>query len=108
MVNSFDGTRFAWVDGLQGYAPPVTNIMDEELISPAVDASSYAGGTLQLEYDQVFDADYNPGDTARVYVYDGTDWVMIYEAWSDDGSIYSGWCTQSMGCFRVCQCQLPG
>ena len=87
---SFDGTRFAWVDGLQAYVPPVTNTMDEELISPAVNASSYASGTLQLEYDQVFDADYQPGDTARVYVYDGTDWIMIYEAWSDDGSIYSG------------------
>jgi hypothetical protein len=64
--------------------------MDEELISPAVDASAYASGTLQLEYDQVFDADFNQGDTGRVYVFDGADWVMIYEAWSDDGSIYSG------------------
>ncbi len=87
---SIDGTPMAWVDGLQGYNPPVTNIMDEELISPVVDASAYASGTLQLEYDQVFDADYNVGDTARVYVYDGANWVMIYEAWSDDGSIYSG------------------
>lgn len=87
---SFDGTPFAWVDGLQGYLPPVENIMDEELISPSVDASAYAGGTLKLEYDQVFDADYNVGDTAKVYVYDGSNWVMIYESWTDDGSIYSG------------------
>jgi hypothetical protein len=87
---SIDGTPFAWVDGFQAYAPPVTNIMDEQLISPVVDASSYSSSTLQLEYDQVFDADYNVGDTARVLVFDGSDWVMIYEAWSDDGSIYSG------------------
>jgi hypothetical protein len=87
---NFDGTRFAWVDGLQAYLPPVTNTMDEQLISPSVNATAYASGTLQLEYDQVFDADYQPGDTARVYVYDGANWVMIYESWTDDGSMYSG------------------
>jgi hypothetical protein len=87
---TIDGTPMAWCDGIQSNAQPVTDIMDEELISPAVDVSTYASGTLQLEYDQVFDADYQPGDTAKVYVYNGSDWVMIYEAWSDDGSIYSG------------------
>lgn len=86
---NFDGTPFAWADGLQGYAP-VELTMDEDLISPVVDASAYAAGTLQLEFDQVFDADYQPGDTARVYVYDGAGWAMIYEAWTDDGSMYSG------------------
>jgi len=87
---NFDGTSFAWVDAMQSNGAPVTNIMDEELISPAIDASSYASGSLQLEYYQVFDAQYNVEDTARVYVFDGTDWIMIYEAWTDDGSIYSG------------------
>ena len=86
---NMDGTRMAWYDGLQGYIP-VEEILDEELISPAVDAAMYSYGMLQLEYDQVFDADWKPGDTARVYVFDGTEWVKIYERGSDDGSIYSG------------------
>lgn len=84
---SLDGTRFAWCDGLQGYAP-VTNTINDDLISPEADASAYANGILLLEFDQVFDADYNSGDTARVYVFNGMDWVMIYESWTDDGSIY--------------------
>jgi hypothetical protein len=84
---SLDGTRFAWCDGLQGYAP-VTNTINDDLISPEADAAAYAEGVLLLEFDQVFDADFNPGDTARVYVYDGMDWVIIYESWTDDGSIY--------------------
>ena len=83
---SFDGTRFMLCDGYQNYGPVATT-MDEELISPVIDASAYIGGALQLEFDQAFDADYNPGDTARVYVYDGTDWIMIYESWTDDGKI---------------------
>ena len=86
---TFDGTPLVWADGNQSYAP-VELTMDEDLISPVVDASAYADGTLQLEFDQVFDADYQPGDTARVYVYDGAEWIMIYEAWTDDGNIYQG------------------
>jgi len=82
----FDGTPFAICDGYQNYGP-AENTMDDELISPAIDASAYIGETLLLEFDQAFDADYNPGDTARVYVYDGTDWIMIYESWEDDGYI---------------------
>lgn len=87
---NIDGTPMAWVDGIQGNLQPPDNIMDEELITPAMDASPYGEFTLQLEYDQIFDADYQPGDTAKVYVFDGSDWVMIYESWTDDGSPYSG------------------
>lgn len=81
---NFDGTRFAWADGYQNYGPAET-LMDDDLITPVIDASAYVGGALQLEFDQAFDADWNPGDTARVYVYDGTSWIMIYESWTDDG-----------------------
>ncbi len=86
---TLDGAPMAWADGIQSNGP-VELTMDEDLITPTVDASAYTTGTLQLEFDQIFDADYQPGDTARVYVFDGSDWMMIYEAWSDDGSIYSG------------------
>ena len=81
---NFDGTRFAWADGYQNYGSAGT-LMDDDLITPVIDASAYVGGGLQLEYDHAFDADYNPGDTARIYVYDGASWVMIYESWVDDG-----------------------
>jgi hypothetical protein len=84
--DSFDGTRFAWCDGYQGYGPAGT-LMDDELISPVIDANAYIGGGLQLEYDHAFNADWNPGDTARVYVYDGSSWIMIYESWEDDGQL---------------------
>ncbi|MCB2221767.1 MAG: choice-of-anchor J domain-containing protein [Bacteroidetes bacterium] len=80
----FDGTRFAICDGYQNYGAG-TITMDDELISPVIDASAYSGGGLLLEFDQAFDAYYSVGDTARIYVYDGTDWIMIYESWVDDG-----------------------
>ncbi|MCB2222409.1 MAG: fibronectin type III domain-containing protein [Bacteroidetes bacterium] len=83
---NFDGTRFMVCDGNQSYAPG-TNYMDDELITPVIDASAYSGGALLLEYDQAFDANYTTGDTAKVYVYDGSEWILIYESWTDDGLI---------------------
>ncbi len=81
---TFDGTPFVWADSYQNYGD-VTNTFDEELITPVIDASSYVGGVLQLEFDQAFDHYSNAEDTARVYVYNGTDWIEIYKAWNDDG-----------------------
>jgi hypothetical protein len=83
---NFNDTRFMVCDGNQSYSPG-TNFMDDELISPVVDASAYASGAILLEYDQAFDANWTDGDTAKVYVYDGNDWIMIYESWTDDGLI---------------------
>ena len=82
----FDGTPFALCDGNQNYGA-VTITMDDELISPAVDASAFIGGALQLEFDQAFDANWSDGDTAKVYVFDGSEWIKIYESWNDDGLI---------------------
>ncbi len=82
--NNFDGTRHVWCDGYQDYGPGST-LMDDELISPVIDASAYVGGGLLLEFDQAFDAGWNANDTAWVYVYDGTQWIEIYKSGSDDG-----------------------
>ena len=82
----FDGTRFAICDGYQNYGA-VTITMDDYLISPVVDASAYTGGALRLEFDQAFSAYYTDGDSAKVDVYDGTEWVNIYESWTTDGNL---------------------
>jgi hypothetical protein len=82
----FDGTRFMVADGYQGYAPQ-SNTMDDELISPVIDASAYIGGGLLLEFDQAFNANWDAGDTAWVYVYDGAQWVEIYKSGADDGEL---------------------
>ncbi len=85
----FNGTRFMICDGSQNWGPGSIT-MDDELISPVIDASAYIGGGLQLEFDQWFDANWSDGDTAKVFVYDGSDWIMIYETWMDDGLHYEG------------------
>ncbi len=83
---SFNGTQFMICDGNQNWGPG-TNSMDDELITPVIDASAYIGGGLQLEFDQAFDAHWSVGDTAKVFVFDGTEWIKIYESWTDDGLI---------------------
>jgi len=83
---TFDGTRCMVADGYQGYAPQA-NTMDDELISPVIDASAYIGGGLLLEYDHSFNADWTDGDTAYVYVYDGSQWIEIYKSGEDDGAL---------------------
>jgi hypothetical protein len=60
-------------------------MMKEGLISPPVNLSSYAYGSLEflLSYD---DEDLVPSDdldTARVYVYNGTAWTILAEYTSD-------------------------
>ncbi len=82
---TIDGTNFAMVNGMQSY--PYSATQNEEMITMSVDASSYSG--LQLEYDQWFDVDYTAGnDTAKVFVYDGADWVQVYESTVRDGYYY--------------------
>ena len=82
---TFDGTPFAFCNGQKpsGQYDPIVNT---DLVSPAVDASAYTN--LRLEFDQAFLDYYQPGDTLRVFVYDGTDWVMIYEMFdATDGKL---------------------
>lgn len=84
---TFDGTPFAFCNGQKPsgeYDPRV----DAELISPVVDASAYLNEGLLLEFDQAYQDYYQPGDTARVYVFDGNEWVMIYEKFNgSDGKL---------------------
>ena len=83
---TFDGTPFAFCNGQKPageYEPRV----DADLMSPVLDASAYLNKGLRLEFDQAFSAYWQAGDTARVYVYDGTKWVMIYEAHATDGKL---------------------
>ncbi len=83
---TFDGTPFAFCNGQKPsgeYDPRV----DADLVSPAVDVTAYLHKGLRLEYDQAYSDYYQPGDTARVFVYDGTKWVMIYEAYATDGRL---------------------
>ena len=84
---SFNGTQFAMCSGKKP-AEIVDLVTDGVLLTPVVDASSYKGKGLLLEFDQAFADYYTPGDTARVYVYDGTQWVMIYEHYQgNDGRL---------------------
>ncbi len=84
---TFDGTPFAFCSGKKptGSYDLITN---SDLISPVIDASGYIGKHLTLEFDQAYFDYYKDVDTARVFVYDGTDWVMIYEHYgSSDGKL---------------------
>jgi hypothetical protein len=84
---SFDGTKFAMCSGTKP-TEVVDSITDGVLLTPVIDASQYKGKGLRLEFDQAFQDYYKPGDTARVYVYDGTQWVMIYEHYGNsDGRL---------------------
>ncbi len=56
-------------------------LMEEELLTPAYDLTTYSYATMECLLS--FDADYTVGDTARVFVYDGADWVMIAEYTTD-------------------------
>ena len=84
---TFDGTPFAFCNGQKGTSN-TDLIVDADLISPVIDASAYIGKHLVLEFDQAYFDYYKDVDTARIYVYDGTDWVMIYEKYGEtDGKL---------------------
>ena len=82
----FDGTQFAFCDGYQNYGD-VSITMDDYLVSPVIDASAYLGAGLQLEFDQAFVSNWTDGDSAKIDVYDGTQWVNIYNSWNTDGEL---------------------
>jgi len=77
---TLDGTPFAMV-----WDPSGSNLMEEELMSPHVDAGGYPEVTL--EFDQLFYSEFwmNYG---QVWVWDG-DWVQVYHVDSPTG----GWGT---------------
>ncbi len=87
--SNFNGTKFMLCDGRQGWGP-ASLTMDDELISPVIDATTYIGGGLLLEWDQFYDAHWSGEDTARVLVFDGANWIKIYESWTDDGLGFQG------------------
>ena len=82
----FDGTQYAFCDGNQNYGD-VTITMDDYLVSPVIDASAYFGAGLQLEFDQAFLSNWTDGDSAKIDVYDGNQWVNIYTSWNTDGEL---------------------
>ena len=82
----FDGTQYAFCDGYQNYGD-VSITMDDYLVSPVIDASAYIGAGLQLEFDQAFVSNWTDGDSAKIDVYDGTQWVNIYNSWNTDGEL---------------------
>ncbi len=84
---SFNGTKFAMCSGSKDINHQDL-ITDGILLSPVVDASPYLNKGLLLEFDQAFADYYKDGDTAQVWIYDGSDWIMIYEHFgSSDGRL---------------------
>ncbi len=75
--NTLDGTPFAFVDS--DGAGSVD--MDEILESPEVDVSS--ANVLLLSFDQYYNS-YSGNEITDVDVWDGTQWVNVYTAGSDD------------------------
>ncbi len=83
---TFDGTPFAFCNG-QKPTNGLDLTVNTDLVSPVVDVSAYLNKGLRLEFDQAYFDYYQPGDTARLFVYDGTQWVMLYEAYATDGKL---------------------
>jgi len=79
--STLDGTPFGHVDS--DAAGSGSNVLDEELISPPIDASGTLNLPLTLEFDQYYN---NLGDTSFVDVWDGTQWVNVLTQSTDAGS----------------------
>lgn len=80
---SFNGTYHASVTS--NVAAAATTLMKEGLVSPTVNLSSWTYGSLEfmLSYD---DEDLVPSDdydTARVFIYNGTSWLMLAQFTAD-------------------------
>lgn len=71
-TSNLDGTSMAFVDS--DGAGSGAGLLEEELISPAFDAS--AATVVLLEFDQFY-RDVNSTDTGFVDVFDGTNWVNV-------------------------------
>lgn len=77
--STLDGTPFVFVDS-DAAGSGIT--MDEELVSPAVDASGYS--SLYIEFDQYYN--HLSSDAAELDVWNGSAWINVAGYYSDIGS----------------------
>ncbi len=82
-LNNLDGTGYMRVDSdLNGNAIHMIETME----SPAIDASTLAGGNLLLDFDHYY-RDVFGSDSGAVEVYDGTSWINV----ASFGSTLGAW-----------------
>jgi len=79
--STLDGTPFAHVDS--DAAGSGAGLLQEELITPTIDASGTLNLPLTLDFDQFYN---NLNDSAMVDVWDGTQWVNVLKQTANSGS----------------------
>ena len=93
---TLDGTPFVYVDA---DAPGPETQFDDQLISPVINTS----GELYLFFDHFF-LDYSDSYASfgNVDVWDGTQWVNVYQA-TGDGATVGGWSTPDQQILDISQ-----
>ena len=79
--STLDGTPFAHVDS--DAAGSGAGLLQEELITPPIDASGTLNLPLTLDFDQFYN---NLNDSAMVDVWDGTQWVNVLKQTANSGA----------------------
>jgi len=77
--NTLDGTAFMIVD-----SDAARGVLEEELISPVINSSLSEGEQLLLSFDHYFDQ--IGSSLGKVYVYDGSEWIMLTSFSEDTGT----------------------